>query len=87
MATERANDLQAFRNLIGEQLANGETVPTVDAVLARWEYENQTGAEREDTIQAIHGGARIGTPGGLSSLTRGLPKSKRIVVSASNELS
>jgi len=41
MATERANALLAFKSLIDEQLA-GETIPTVDEVLARWEYENAT---------------------------------------------
>ena len=34
MATERANGLHAFKHFINEQLA-GETVPTVDEVLAR----------------------------------------------------
>jgi len=46
MATERANDLQAFKSFIDEQFSNGETVPTVDEVLARWEYENESEDER-----------------------------------------
>ncbi len=52
MATERANDLYAFRSFIDEQLT-GQTVPTVDEVLARWAYENQSDEEREATLEAI----------------------------------
>jgi hypothetical protein len=55
MATERANDLHAFKSFIDEQLA-GETVPTVDEVLARWEYETESDEEREDTLEAIRRG-------------------------------
>jgi hypothetical protein len=53
MATERANDLQAFRSFIDEQLANGETVPTVDEMLARWEYENESEEDRQKSLEAI----------------------------------
>jgi hypothetical protein len=56
MATKRANDLQAFKSFIDEQLSNGETVPTVDEVLARWEYENESEDEREETLEAIRRG-------------------------------
>jgi predicted transcriptional regulator len=58
MAAERANDLQAFRSFIHDQLANGETIPTVDEVLARWEYENENESEneREETLEAIRRG-------------------------------
>jgi hypothetical protein len=55
MATDRANDLLAFKSFIDEQLA-GETVPTVDEVLARWARENETDEEREETLEAIHRG-------------------------------
>ena len=55
MATERANDLHAFKSFIGEQLA-GATVPTVDEVLARWAYENQSDEEREEALEAIRRG-------------------------------
>jgi hypothetical protein len=41
MATERADDLLAFKSFIDDQLA-GKTIPTDDEVLARWEYENTT---------------------------------------------
>ncbi|QEH34844.1 hypothetical protein OJF2_33890 [Aquisphaera giovannonii] len=55
MATDRANDLHAFREFIDEQLT-GDTVPTVDELLARWEYENQDEAAREETLEAIRDG-------------------------------
>jgi hypothetical protein len=55
MATDRANDLLALRSFIDEQLS-GETVPTVDEVLARWEYENESEEEREETLEAIRRG-------------------------------
>jgi hypothetical protein len=52
MATERANDLHAFKNFIEEQLA-GETIPTVDEALALWDYENETDEGRAATVQAL----------------------------------
>ena len=55
MATDRANDLLALRSFIDEQLS-GERVPTVDEVLARWEYENESDEEREETLEAIRRG-------------------------------
>ena len=55
MSTERANDLHAFKCFIDAQLA-GEPVPTVDEVLARWEHENESEEEREETFDAIRRG-------------------------------
>jgi hypothetical protein len=52
MATERANDLHAFKSFIDQQLA-GETVPTVDEVLARWDHENETDDERSASVQSL----------------------------------
>jgi hypothetical protein len=52
MATDRANDLHAFKNFIDEQLA-AVAVPTVDEVLARWDSENETTEERAATVQAL----------------------------------
>jgi hypothetical protein len=52
VATERADDLQAFRSIIDEQLANG-TVPTLGEALARWELENATDDERAASVQAV----------------------------------
>ena len=48
MATERANDLRAFRQYIDEQLANAGAEMTLDEALIHWEAENQTAAEEED---------------------------------------
>jgi predicted transcriptional regulator len=56
MATDRANDLRAFRGFIDEQLADAESNVTLDEALARWEYENATEEEREETLKAIRRG-------------------------------
>jgi hypothetical protein len=55
MATDRANDLNAFKSFIDEQLS-GESVPTVDEVLARWEFENESDEERQESLEAIQRG-------------------------------
>jgi hypothetical protein len=54
VATERINDLRAFKGFIDEKLSNGGTNLTVDEALMNWEIENQTEEEREETLQAIH---------------------------------
>lgn len=41
MATERANDLQAFKSFIDEQLATGNADLGLDEALARWKHENE----------------------------------------------
>ena len=56
MSTERANDLQAFMSFIDQQLEHGGTLPTLDEALSRWEYENSSEEEREETRAAIHRG-------------------------------
>jgi predicted transcriptional regulator len=57
MATERADDIQAFRSFIDEQLATtGGTLPTVGEILARWEFENETPEEREEGLEALRRG-------------------------------
>jgi hypothetical protein len=56
MATERANDLQAFKSFIDQQLASRETIPTGGEVIARWEYENESDEERTETLEAIRRG-------------------------------
>jgi hypothetical protein len=45
MATERANDLQAFKSFIEEQLAVGKAELGLDEALACWRHENE-GEER-----------------------------------------
>ena len=56
MATERANDLRAFRQYIDQQLSNGGPELTLDEALINWEAENQTDEEKEDTFRAIQQG-------------------------------
>jgi hypothetical protein len=52
MDSERANDLHAFKDFIDDQLA-GQTVPTVDEVIARWDFENETAEETGASVQAL----------------------------------
>jgi hypothetical protein len=52
LATERVNDLHAFKSFIDQQLGC-EPVPTVDEVLARWEYLNESDEERAVTVRAV----------------------------------
>jgi hypothetical protein len=52
MVTDRANDVLAFKTFIDEQLMR-ETVPTVDDVIARWEFENESHEERASTVEAV----------------------------------
>jgi hypothetical protein len=56
MATDRANDLRAFRQFIDKQLANGGNDMTLDDALISWEAENETNQERDETLQAIERG-------------------------------
>ena len=53
MATERINDLFAFKRFIEEKLTNGGTSLTLEEALINWEIENQTEEERVETLQAI----------------------------------
>jgi hypothetical protein len=41
VATERINDLRAFKGFIDKKLSNGGTNRTVDEALMNWEIENQ----------------------------------------------
>ena len=43
MATERANNLQAFKSFIEEQLALGNVDLGLDEALARWKSGNEAG--------------------------------------------
>jgi hypothetical protein len=52
MATERAQDLHAFKSFVDQQLAN-EPVPTVHEVIDRWNCETQSDEERAATAQAV----------------------------------
>lgn len=54
MATERANDLQAFRSFIDEQLATGSADLALDEVLARWRHENQEAQNEASLISTTN---------------------------------
>ncbi len=56
MATERANDLRAFRDFLDVKLSNGGSDLTPEECLELWEVENQTEEEREETLEAIRRG-------------------------------
>lgn len=56
MATERANDLQAFRDFADAKLSNGGAEITLEEALALWEYENSPEDEKAETIRAIRRG-------------------------------
>jgi len=57
MPIERSNGLRAFKGFIDKQLANGGADLSLDEALDRWEYENSSAIEREETCQAIRRGA------------------------------
>ena len=61
MATERGQDLHAFKCFVEQQLT-ADAVPTVDEVIAKWDYENETAEERHAALER---------------LAKGLPMSKR----------
>jgi len=52
MATQRAQDLHAFKSFLDQQLVT-DPVPTVREVIARWAAENQPDEERADTVHAF----------------------------------
>jgi hypothetical protein len=56
MSLKRIDDPQAFREFLDAQLADGGANLTLDEVLALWECENQTEAERAETLAAIREG-------------------------------
>jgi hypothetical protein len=56
MATERANDLRAFKGFIEGKLSNGGSDLTLDEALVHWHIENQTDEERQATLRAIGDG-------------------------------
>lgn len=53
MATERANDLRAFRDLLDAKLSNGGGDLTLEECLELWEVENEGPQERAATVQAV----------------------------------
>lgn len=53
MATERANDLRAFRDFADAKLTNGGAELTLDEALGLWDIENAPEDERAATVQAV----------------------------------
>ena len=53
MATERANDLRAFRDFLDAKLSNGGGGLTPEECLELWEVENESPHERAATVKAV----------------------------------
>ncbi len=53
MATDRSNDLRAFKHFIEAKLSNGGGNLTVDDVFGLWDAETQPESEREASVKAI----------------------------------
>lgn len=56
MATDRANDLRAFRDFAEAKLSNGGADLSLEEALDLWKYENAPDEEREETLRAIQRG-------------------------------
>ena len=56
MGNERLNDIRAFKNFVEQQHLRGGDAISVEDVVARWEYENQSAEAREATLEAIREG-------------------------------
>jgi hypothetical protein len=53
MATDRSNDLRAFRHFIEAKLSAGGSNLTVDDVICLWDTETQRESERDANVKAI----------------------------------
>ena len=53
MATDRSNDLRAFKHFIDAKLSNGGSDLTLDDALGLWDIETQPVSEREASIKAV----------------------------------
>jgi hypothetical protein len=56
MATERIDDLRAFRDFVDAQLENGGSSLTPEECLDLWIIENSSDEEREEALAAIRQG-------------------------------
>jgi predicted transcriptional regulator len=56
MATDRKDDLRAFRAFIDEQLGNGSAALTPAEALELWEIQNPSESEEHETVEAIRRG-------------------------------
>ena len=50
MATERSNDLHAFKSFIDEQLATGNA--DLDEALARWKHKNEEAKDQSSSTSS-----------------------------------
>jgi hypothetical protein len=53
MATDRVNDVLAFRSFLDERISGSSPDLTLEEALGLWEYENSSESEREETWAAI----------------------------------
>jgi predicted transcriptional regulator len=56
MATDRRNDIHAFRAFIDERLGNGLATLTPAEALDLWEIQNPSESEEQETVEAIQRG-------------------------------
>jgi predicted transcriptional regulator len=56
MATERIDDLRAFRDFVDSQLGNGGSSLTPEECLDLWIIQNSSDEEREESLAAIRQG-------------------------------
>ncbi|MGC1722635.1 MAG: hypothetical protein WA746_26945 [Isosphaeraceae bacterium] len=56
MATERIDDLRAFRHFVDAQLGNGGSSLTPEECLDHWIIENSSDEEREEALAVIRQG-------------------------------
>jgi hypothetical protein len=53
MATDRVNDLRAFRDFADLELSRGDRDLTLDEALELWESENESSQQRAATVRAV----------------------------------
>ena len=53
MASERRDDLKAFHDFVGEQLANGGASLTPAETVELWEIQHPSDEERAATVEAL----------------------------------
>ena len=63
MATERRDDLKAFHDFVGEQLANGGASLTPAETLDLWEIQHPSDEEQAATVEALRKRRTICGPG------------------------
>ncbi|OJW22008.1 MAG: hypothetical protein BGO49_14590 [Planctomycetales bacterium 71-10] len=56
MATDRMNDLRAFKGFIEGRLAGAGDAPTLDEALIDWQLANQDDVELQGAVEAIREG-------------------------------